>query len=84
MSKFAEIDWPMFLTNDMYAVSRARYSQEEAARLIGEEIDDEVRPGALEATWMRYGYPPADVGLDDPCWFTCSEGRGAQPVWLYG
>jgi hypothetical protein len=85
MSKrWMDVDWPMFLTNDAWAVNRTRYTREEAAALIDRECDGiGVDPAALTEGWMRYGFAPDDYGCGrEACWHTCKPGRGAQPVWL--
>jgi hypothetical protein len=71
-----------------YVVSREHNTREEALELFREWLDD-VELEEVEASFIRFSIPPAEVHEDDPymkgepCWWgPVGEGKGAKPVWI--
>ncbi len=90
-------DTPVRFKPEGRYISRREYTRQEAADVITEQMrldgsfypDEYVDAGDLEAQWVRWTFPPAEMrgDLPSPCWMVCMEGElGAQPVWgvMYG
>lgn len=88
MGKFEEqFSEPNTFTDGTYIIS-GEFSREDAAEYISEWFGEDIRPEALRAERVRFGYPPESVedreGLG-ACWFTgAGNGKGTKPVWVCG
>ena len=88
MSKFEETFNDVVSFSDSTYVVSGYYSIEEAAKIIGNYIGEDIKPEQLEEERVRFGFPPDFVEDGDEigaCWYTgAGNGKGTKPVWVCG
>ena len=78
---------PVNFYPDGWHLSRNKFSRDQAALEIGQEIGEVIDAEKLQEGWVRFQL--ADESIRDElgvsqCWMEVSEGsNGAQPTWEY-
>lgn len=88
-SFFATFSEPVTLSDGTVALAKQAFPDPgQAAATLGEYLDADVQPDALQTSWARFCFPPENADWDgdprEPAWFTgMAPKRGAQEVWVY-